>query len=191
MGQLSTSPVFKPPYLAILRRWLDASKDFHALATAFLRVVHPALYNTATDVMKTLSTQEVIRPHITEWGLPFTAVSLICNRETIQHRDLKTGETMYDLLVSVGPYGSTELEITQANLRVDYKPGTMVALTGRLLLHGVPRCNGSRLCQAYYFREHVFQRCRVMDPGFMTQERYRDYIHRPAEYLGRDLYVSP
>lgn len=162
-------------------------KDFHAIAAAILRVTHPNLYDAAVGVASGLSADVTLNHHIKRWALPFTAVSLMANRETIKHRDMKTGETMYDLLFSVGPYQYTELELSQVHLRISYPPGTTVALTGRLLLHGVPACTESRLCQAYYFREHVFQRCRVMDPGFMRQEWYRNFIYRPDRYLGRSL----
>ena len=109
---MSTSPIFKPSKADVLDSWLQSMKDFHAIAVAILRVIHPNLYDGAMAVASRLSADVTLHDHIKRWALPFTAVSLMSNRETIKHRDMKTGETMYDLLFSVGPYQYTELEIS-------------------------------------------------------------------------------
>ena len=111
-----------------------------------------------------------------EWGLPFTAVSVISNRASIIHRDTKSLHSAYDLLVTVGRYEDTHINFHDLGIIAKYSPGSMVLLTGRVLRHGVPAEPTGRLCLAYYFREAMFRQLNIEDPGFMNQRHYHEYM---------------
>lgn len=144
--------------------------------------MHPHLYKASRQVFRSLVNDDVHR-YMAMWGLPFTAVSMISNRSSIFHRDTKAAYTMYDLLVTVGPGSGTKLVLPDLNVSIEYSPGTVVGIAGRLIRHGVTADKSARLCHAYYFRDSVFRRCGVMNAGYMSQAVYTPYMSHVTEYL--------
>ncbi|KAH8084375.1 hypothetical protein BXZ70DRAFT_1011243 [Cristinia sonorae] len=97
--QLSlTSPVFKHPDSGI-DNWIGELRDFHALCTGVLRIMHPHLYRASQQLFQKLAAE--MSRFYGSWGLPFTAVSIISNRWSPFHRDTKASPSMYDMLVTV------------------------------------------------------------------------------------------
>lgn len=182
---LSTTPIIQDASSSGVAKWSAALRDFHALCTGIIRIMHPSLYRASEEVFKSLAGSDV-HEYTNMWGLPFTAVSVISNRESIYHRDTKSSYTMYDMLATFGPSAETQLVLPDLNVLVAYPPGTVVGIAGRLIRHGVTREEGPRLCHAYYFRESVFQRCKVMDPGYMSQSVYVLYMQEVKAYLHKN-----
>jgi hypothetical protein len=47
------------------------------------------------------------------------------------------------------------MELRSLGVRLSYEPGTMVAICGKVVPHGVSDCIGERGCIAYYMRDAV------------------------------------
>jgi len=53
------------------------------------------------------------------------------------------------------------LNLPTVGLQLPYPSGTVVGLCGKILRHGVPECEGERICVAYYMRDKVHERMGV------------------------------
>ena len=89
------------------------------------------------------------------WASPFSALSIISNRETPIHRDTSGRFEWFDILVTLGNYEHAVLDLPGIGLALDYPPGSLVAIAGKVLLHGVEKVAGDRVCVAWYMRDRV------------------------------------
>ena len=149
-------------------------QETHILLTGILAITHPKLYQSAIVMRDRMRADPGVAEYIDRWGMPFSAVSLIANRQTPIHRDEKSLYTAADILLNTGHHTFTSMSLGSLGLRISYQPGTVIVLAGRLVAHGVTQFTGDRLCNAYYFREILYRRLRIRDPGFMTQQAYID-----------------
>ena len=63
------------------------------------------------------------------------------NRETITHQDIKGYRESFDMLVTIGDYSEGWLHLPGLGFSLIYNPGTLVAISGNILAHGVcPIC---------------------------------------------------
>lgn len=67
----------------------------------------------------------------------------------------------FDVLVTVGNYPPLDFVIPTLNLQLCYNPGTILALSGSALEHGVGAVNGDRACLTYYMQANVHQSIHV------------------------------
>lgn len=153
--------------------WLRKMTDSSTFTAALLKIIHPDLFTMALHTMQKLALEPELEPFITAWSNLFNGVSIICNRETPIHRDTNSLEHWYDFLFTMGPYVDGVMEIPGVGIRLAYDSGTMVALTGRVLRHGVAKVDGDRLCVAYYMRENVQRR---MAESLALWNRVDNYI---------------
>lgn len=148
-------PSSKPAYC---RRWLESNSESAALLSGLLRIIHPELFQMAREAMVKLADLEESDNLIKIWMSLFNGCQVMSNRETPVHRDNNSRSEWYDVLCSVGPYGSADLELTNAGLTFQYNTGVILAICGRILRHGVSKTDGDRICLAYYMRENVQRR---------------------------------
>ncbi|KAA1478766.1 hypothetical protein DENSPDRAFT_923980, partial [Dentipellis sp. KUC8613] len=118
-------------------------------------VIHPELHRAGMNAMWIL--RDVVEdPAVVDtWSSPFNGVSVIVNRETPNHRDFNGRGDWYDILASIGSYPDLQLRLSTLGVKVDYQPGTVVPILGKLLVHGVPRSVPDRVCYAWWFRDNV------------------------------------
>jgi hypothetical protein len=102
------------------------------------------------------------------WATPFTGLSVIMNRETITHRDVKGYRESFDLLLTIGNYAGGQLHLPRLGFSLIYNPGTVVALAGNVLQHGVCRVTSDWACLAHFWHHKVGERLGVMKPGWVT-----------------------
>lgn len=105
------------------------------------------------------------------WTSPFTALSVIINRETPYHRDNGSCHAWMDILLTVGDYQDGRIEFPGLGFRLKYDSGTLVALTGRLVRHGA-NFRGHRACIAYYMRQNVSEAVGAGTPSWMNTNLY-------------------
>jgi hypothetical protein len=99
--------------------------------------------------------------------------SQILTECTACHRDNSSRPEAYDLLATLGSYHSGKMKLPGLGLILDYNPGTVVALSGRIVLHEVPEVVGNRVCLAYYMRDNVHERHQVPVLGWMNIFKYQ------------------
>lgn len=173
------------------RHWASKMNSVHALLNSAMRTMHPHQYAAVQALGKSLQVFPAVASALGSWDCtPFNALSIIVNRESPLHRDPKTDVWCYDLMVSVGMFKTVPMLLEGLEVRIENTPGTVIALPGKSILHGVSRCTGDQVCYAYYAREALYDRLHVQLPGFPEQCLYeewlgtnRGYVHsRPSAY---------
>jgi len=96
---------------------------------------------------------------------PFTGLSVMNNRQTPTHHNNGGGHRWMDVLASVGPYLAGWLHLPGLGYQMMYKSGTVVGLTGRVVLHGA-HANGQHACFAFYFCENVMKALGIPSPAW-------------------------
>jgi hypothetical protein len=134
--------------------------------------MHPALYKSGQQTMTRLRQHPDLHSALKLWPSVFNAVTVLSNRETPYHRDNYSRPQWYDILTTVGPYQSAMLDFPGIGVRLPYKSGTVVGLSGKILRHGVEHCEGERVCLAYYMRDKVHERMGVEAAQWMKQGYY-------------------
>ncbi|KAI5993818.1 hypothetical protein F5J12DRAFT_785939 [Pisolithus orientalis] len=99
--------------------WSQQSYLPAAILSGALSIMHPGLYDTGRQAMQSLDTW--LSQHNQDM------------HDALQHWPLSN---WYDMLVTVGDYEDCVLDIPMLGLQFLYKPGTVVAFSGRLLQHG-------------------------------------------------------
>ncbi|KAI5982372.1 hypothetical protein EDD15DRAFT_2180955 [Pisolithus albus] len=91
------------------------------------------------------------------WNSVYNSVSIMVNCATPYHTDVNGREPWLDMLVTVGDYPPLDFVVPTLNLRFRYNPGTVIAMSGSALEHGVGHTNGNHACLAYYMWHNVQQ----------------------------------
>lgn len=171
--------------------WLIDMEETSILLGAFLRVIHPELYQTSLEAMLNLRGLPDIDLALAPWGTVFNALSIIVNRQTPEHRDSQSRSQWYDLLTTFGTYREAFLQLPGLGLEVPYPSGTLVAFSGRMIRHAVPACEGDRVCLAYYMRDAVQERLGSRAADWMRISQLEGpgafMERRVAEIWGADL----
>lgn len=170
---METSATLKDrPKNAGPREWVREMKETFQLTNAIIGVIHPHLFEMGRETLRKIRRLEYLKEMATQWESIFTGIQIISNRETPCHRDSFSAAQWYDLLFTVGPYSKGVLELPGAGARLKYDSGTLVALGGHLLQHGVGPVIGERTCIAFYMRENVHLRLNTPPATWMTCNYY-------------------
>lgn len=138
--------------------WLDSMRDTDLLLNGIMRVIHPEQYQMGQQSKQALAGHGVDLEVLLHWNSMFDAIQVISNRESPTHRDQNSLAPWYDMLLTVGPYTNGIMKMPSIGIKLQYNPGTIVALSGRLVSHGVSRVDGERVCIAYFMRKNVQER---------------------------------
>lgn len=152
-----------------VRRWLLDMYQYHAVIAAALAIMHPDLYRCTQECMRQLAMSgkiNLFEATLLLWPLVFNVVSLIANRQSPLHRDVRARLGWYDVLATFGNYVGGILEMSNIGLKVSYDPGTVVALCGKSIRHGAGEVGGDRICLAYFMRDKVHQWAGVRAPTY-------------------------
>ncbi|KAG2351194.1 hypothetical protein BDR07DRAFT_1320858, partial [Suillus spraguei] len=71
------------------------------------------------------------------WPSIFLGHEIIANWVTFSHRDGSGSPSLLDLLVSLGRNHHVTLALADLKAELDYSPGTMFYISGRVLEHSV------------------------------------------------------
>jgi hypothetical protein len=159
-------------------------RGFNVLTNAILALTHPKLHQAgvkAISMLKNPSTsgkiEMDIHPKVKYWNSAFSGLSVINNRETTRHRDAKGTEEWYDLLFSCGDHSDAYLGVPELGAKLSYDPGTVVLIAGYVFSHKVDEWEGERICLAYYLRNRVHERLRVLGPSWIYHSTYLNHMN--------------
>jgi hypothetical protein len=162
---------------AILK-WLDNTKASMLLLAGILSIVQPELYETGRlGLEKLFNSRELVnRPvelmlALEVWWTPFTAMTVVSNRETPLHRDMAGRVDWVDMLLALGEYEHGRFSFPGLGIVYRYNPGTILAFSGKALQHGAT-CPGNRACIALYMRDNVIKRLKVPTPTWLNISGY-------------------
>lgn len=136
-------------------------RDAHALLSATLSIIHPQLYTVGRESMIRLwQTASAERDNkmldiLRIWPSVYNTASIMANRCSPYHVDMNGKVEWFDQLLTVGRYTGLDMVFPRQHLRLRYDPGTMIAFSGRLLVHGAGDVEGERVCIAWYMQQKV------------------------------------
>lgn len=165
---MSSSPILqdpiKPGTQSIGELFLKENNETLALLGSLLWLLHPRLARRTCEIMERIRQNTLKEPCLEVtgrtspwWPTPFTAMGIISNKESLPHRDWKGDPQFYDLLTTLGTYQNGRFKVPGLGIHLQYNPGTVVAICGKLLMHAVPPVEGDRVCFAQYFHSIALQ----------------------------------
>lgn len=155
--------------------WLDAISESNAIVSAILAVIHPRLHEAGWQTIKRLRDTPEIEPQdvLSRWASAFSGVSVISNRRTPAHRDDGSRYNWYDILATLGSYRNCKLKLPGLEFEMDYGPGTVVGVAGKVLQHEVSGFEGDRVCYAYWMKNNVHEWAKVPASEWMYTTDYK------------------
>ena len=177
-------PPFRPRPSATLNKdhatprdtWIVDVQESSAILSAMLSIMHPELYAAGLQAMKGMRDAAPTGSHqrkvVDAWASVFTAVQVISQRETPEHRDNGSRATWYDILATIEGYRRVYLELPSIGLKMRYDPGSVVAIAGKILRHRVAKTGRWRICYAFFMRDKVHAALNVRAPHWMDIATY-------------------
>ena len=123
-------------------QWANEMQESSALIGSILGVTHPELYKQGIEALTLLSREggkyvdnpdQLVRA-LKVWTSPFSALSVITNRNTPAHRDTKGRNEWLDFVVALGEDDSVGImTFLGLGLSVGYNPGTIIGIAGKVI----------------------------------------------------------
>jgi hypothetical protein len=159
-------------------KWMENTKESMVLLGAIMSIVQPEVYHTGRRALEKLfnepdfvNKQVELFDALEVWWTPFSAMSVVSNRETPLHRDMGGRVEWSDMLIALGEYHHGRFALPGLGLTYRYNPGTVLAFSGKAFEHGAT-CPGNRACIALYMRDNVIKRLKLPTPSWLN---VRDY----------------
>ena len=168
----------------VAQSWLGHIEPIEQLLNKLFGVVSPKLHLAVSQAMEKVRWEQLpigskSQPHtkIAEvarhWPSAFPGISVISNRASICHLDINGHKEWYDFLVAAGTYKKCWFRFPGLDLRLEYLPGTVVALNGRILRHEVVEWEGGdRVCYAHWVKPTLLRALSIKFPSWVTQSEY-------------------
>jgi len=162
--------------------YIETMSQHELICNAITSVVAPQMYDAGMGATQGLCQgMHLANPAdaFTTWSSVWSGISVIVNRKTPLHRDWGGAFPIYDLLVSGGTHTGCFLDIPDLGSRLRYLPGTAVAISGKVLRHGVKDWEGGeRVCNAHFMKDAVHQRLGQPRPNWPRLDDYYALIDR-------------
>ena len=146
------------------------------ICNAITALVTPQQYDVGLDAIQLIKQGTHLHgthPNIDHWISVWSGLAIIVNRKTPWHRDQGGAPTHYDLLLSAGTHTDCVLDIPILGLTLSYLPGTVVAIVGKVIGHGVRVWDGGeRICQARFIKDAVHDRLGLVRPEWVNHNTY-------------------
>ena len=162
-------------------QWAIQMQESSAVIGSILGVAHPQLFQQGVTALTKLSregaklvdNEEQLMRALKVWTSPFNALTVITNRNTPPHRDTKGRNEWLDLITALGEDDSVRIMTSPGlGLSVDYNPGTVVVIAGKVIRHAAKFEGGERACIAYYMRNKVQERLGLLAGTWMNVGMY-------------------
>ncbi|KAI6145613.1 hypothetical protein BKA82DRAFT_3981435 [Pisolithus tinctorius] len=89
------------------------------------------------------------------WNSVYSSMSVMVNRASPAHKDTNGQKVWLDTLLTISNYLWLHFLVLELGIRLQYNPGTVIALVGSALIHQVDGIDGDWAFLAYYMRENV------------------------------------
>jgi hypothetical protein len=147
-------------------------KPSQYLLNAIVAMASPKLFDAGVQAITAVKDME-LHQNAEVWTSIYTGLSIIVNRQTPRHRDVGGALCHPDLLLSAGDHSGSKFLIPDISLTLEYNPGTVVILAGRVLSHAVPGpWEGNRICIAQYMKDKVHNHFHVGRPPLPSMTEY-------------------
>ena len=160
--------------------FLRATANVDLIANAITALIAPQQYDVglaAIQLLKDGMHLHKTHPNLECWTSVWSGFAMIVNRKTYIHHDVRAALMDYDLLFSSGTHKQCMLDVRDLGLRLLYPPGTGVAITGKVLRHGVETWDGGeRICQAWFMKDAVHDHLGQQRPDWVCHKNYLDLL---------------
>jgi len=154
--------------------WLAVISESNVIVSAILAVIHPKLYNAGWETIKHLEATKICPWNVLiQWASVFSGVAVISNHITQSHQDVSSRDSWYDILATLGKYRDCMLKMPGLGISLEYGPGTVVGIAGKVLEHEVPSFDRDRVCYAYFMRNNVHEWAKVPCSDWMKTSYYK------------------
>ena len=171
--------------------------DAEGILNCIGMLICPELFSIAAkgiDKIKNGEGPETWHENVKLWPSFFSGLEVISNRITPMHRDVQSAPPMYDFLVSAGNHSNTWFELFDIGATLSYEPGTVTAICGKVLRHGVKEWtkDTDRLCIAHFMRDSVHNRLSLPRPVWVSEKQYLQmmdigFLRRQKRLVDNDL----
>lgn len=148
--------------------YLQLCGQVEALCNTVTAVVSPQMYDSglaAMELIKDGHEMHHTHAHQLMWPSMWSGASVIVNRETPDHRDPGASPSTYNLLVAGGTHTECSMRLPDLGATLRYLPGTLVAVSGKIIHCGVPQwVGGERFCIAHFIKDAVLDRLEQKRP---------------------------
>ncbi|KIK71907.1 hypothetical protein PAXRUDRAFT_91257, partial [Paxillus rubicundulus Ve08.2h10] len=117
--------------------WLRKITSVQQLLTDILQVVHPSLHDICSQTLSTMQSNPNLQDSTTGWPTVFEVMELIVNHAMPWHRDSGGCPEAYDCLLNLGNCQEARFDIADCGASLSYMPGSVIYLTGRVLMHSI------------------------------------------------------
>ncbi|KAF9222208.1 hypothetical protein BS17DRAFT_676383, partial [Gyrodon lividus] len=141
------------------RQWLATIFQAQCHLSAAMGIMHLQMYAIGWAALIKIwkDASEEIREVLWVWPSIYSSLSLMVNQCSPFHLDKMGKPQWFDQLLTIGHYNGLDLVLPTLQLRLDCPPGTVVAFSGELLIHGARETDGDRACIAWYMQDKVHQ----------------------------------
>jgi hypothetical protein len=155
-------------------------------------LISPELFSARAKAIRMLKKGEHVNKwhdNVKLWPSFFSGLEVISNHKTPYHRDVHSAPAMYDFLVSGGNHTRTWLTLPDIKMKLLYNPGTVTAICGKVLRHGVLQWEKEkdRLCIAHFIRDRVHKCLSIPRPNWVTNTRYLEMMD--LDFLKRQEWI--
>lgn len=161
-------------------QFIQSIQDGEAVMNCISVLISPELHRIGTQATNMLKHGQWLKnkhPNINLWTSIYSGIEVIVNRVTPVHRDSEAAPSMYDLLVSAGTHQQAWMDLPDVKARLTYEPCTVVAISGKVLRHGVDSwVGGERICIAHFIRDNVHNRLKLPRPDWVKNTLYLDLM---------------
>ena len=146
-----------------MRGWLVATREQASILSSAVAIMHLEIYCTGREALVCLRQWAAWenRPNICEvltvWPSIYNVASIMVNQANPIHANHFGRPQWMDLLVTFSNYTDLHFIIPSIHSRFLYEPGTVIALSGQLLSHGVGHTNGDHGVISYCMRDNVHE----------------------------------
>ena len=160
-------------------RFLQITKELEETCNTITVAIAPELYISAEAAILLLKQGvglDSILNCVNNWMSVWSGLSLIVNRTTLAHRDQGAAASAYDLLVVGGTHTKCTLDVPDLGARFSYLPGTIVAISGKVLQHKVDGWDGrDQICAAHFIKDAVHSRLNQIRPSWPQLQSYLNF----------------
>jgi hypothetical protein len=166
------------------KEWMEKIAPVEQLLDKLFCAVSPQLHQAASEAIARVRWDKLhigsntwVQSEIAEvarcWPSVVSGISVIANRASVCHTDINGHKEWYDFLLTAGTYKECWFRLPDLGLQLEYLPGTVVALNGRILRHEVVEWKGGdRVCYAHWVRPTVLSALSAKVPSWVTQSEY-------------------
>ncbi|KAI6040998.1 hypothetical protein EDC04DRAFT_2602040 [Pisolithus marmoratus] len=130
-------------------QWVNQMSEVHALLSGMLAIIHPQMYSAGQEALIQLDMKAK------QWK--DADISSILPSWNAIYSNINGWEQCLDMLLTVGDYLPLDFIIPTFKLWFHYNPGTIIAMSGSALEHGVGYTTGNCTCLAYYMQHNVHE----------------------------------